>query len=358
MAEEELEKESEGSEEKENENTGFKKYRILIVIFSLLAVCVAGVLFYFTYHVVTDDAQILGFKIPANSRLNAYVTAIYVKENQFVKKGDLLVELDSADFVLEKEVKLSTYEQAKKNIEIAKISKERVSLSLNAEHDVLAKLNIIYNKAYQDYKRNEKLFLESVIPLEVFSNFKTAYLTAKEDVLGEKVKIKVLESDLLQMDKELELTYENSKLTKSEYLLALRNLSYTKVYAPTTGTVSNQRLRPGQLVANGQNLFIIVERTNLWVTANFKETKIHKLKVGGKVAISVDAVPNYTYEGIVSSIGAASIAQFALIPPSNVTGNFIKVVQRVPVRIDFSPNPMDSLLRQGINVEVVYKVSG
>ena len=352
---EELENEEDKSEEKK-EVSGFQKYKILVIIFSLMTIVVGFVVYYFSTHATSDDAQVLGFKIPVVSRLKAFISTLYVIENQHVQKGELLIELDSTDFVLSRNTKLAMYHQAEKNIEINIILIDKAEKELLAVKETCKKLKAVYEKAQQDFKRNEKLFLESVISSEVYTKFKTNYLVAKEDYRQGIDNINISEASLSQANKELELTKDTKKEMYAEYLLSESNLSYTKIYAPVSGTISKQNLQPGQYVQDGQNLFVIVERKNLWVTANFKETKIHKLKVGRKIQISVDAIPDHTYEGVISSIGGASIAQFALIPPSNVTGNFIKVVQRIPVRIDFIPSPMDSLLRQGTNVEVLYKI--
>jgi membrane fusion protein (multidrug efflux system) len=145
---------------------------------------------------------------------------------------------------------------------------------------------------------------------------------------------------------------------QEELDLAKLNLSYAVIVAPCDGYVAKKNVQLGQLVAVGQNLFAIVDESQMWVVANFKETQIEKMKVGQKVKIEVDAYPDQQFEGTIQSLQAATGSMFALLPPDNATGNFVKVVQRVPVKITIDKNQnKDFPLRAGMNVKAIVKVS-
>jgi len=145
---------------------------------------------------------------------------------------------------------------------------------------------------------------------------------------------------------------------KEELDLAKLNLSYAVIVAPCDGYVSKKNVQLGQLVSVGQNLFALVDESEIWVMANFKETQIEKMKVGQKVKIEVDAYPGKEFEGTIESLSAATGSKFALLPPDNATGNFVKVVQRIPVKVILDKNQNKYFpLRAGMNVKAVVKVS-
>jgi membrane fusion protein (multidrug efflux system) len=145
---------------------------------------------------------------------------------------------------------------------------------------------------------------------------------------------------------------------QEELDIAQLNLSYAVITAPCDGYVSKKGVQLGQLVSVGQNLFAIVDESDMWVIANFKETQIEKMKIGQKVKIEVDAYPDQKFEGTIQSLQAATGSMFALLPPDNATGNFVKVVQRVPVKIIIDKNQNKNYpLRAGMNVTAVVKVS-
>ena len=320
------------------------------------------------HHEETDDAQVEANISPVIPRISGYVTQVRVKDNQKVKKGDTLLVLDDRDLkikVAQAEAALAT---AESNLAAAKTSSSAANANIatsqagvsTADAQIeTAKINV--KRATQDYDRYANLIKDHSITQQQFEQQQAAKETAEKQ-------LQVLIQQKNQAFTQTSAVTSQSHATSSQIAIANATikqrqvdvedakltLSYTAITAPEDGLVSKVNVQEGQFVSTGQALFSVVLNEDIWVVANFKETQFDKMKVGQKVIVHADAFPDHPFEATVASFAAATGARFALLPPDNSSGNFVKVVQRLPIKITFS-QPADSLAKQliaGMNVTV------
>jgi membrane fusion protein (multidrug efflux system) len=275
----------------------------------------------------TDDAQITGNIYPVIPRVPGKVVEVLAQDNQRVRQGDVLIRIDPSDF------------QIRRDMAEAQLMKARASVSA-AQADI-AEAAATQKKLDADLRRSRNLQKQDVISraeLDAVTAGSSAS-TARHTAAGDKHKAAIAQEQLAVAE------LKNAEL----------QLSWTTVTAPESGHVSKKNVQPGQYVAPGQQLIAIVGSGDLWVVANFKETQLAHMKAGQPVVIHVDAFPGKEFKGHVHSISAGTGAQFALLPPDNASGNFVKVTQRVPVKIVFDEKP-DTALAAGMNVIVEVKV--
>jgi membrane fusion protein (multidrug efflux system) len=320
------------------------------------------------HHEETDDAQVESDISPVIPRISGYVTRVRVKDNQWVKKGDTLLVLDDRDLRLKLDQADAALATAKNNLDVARastnaananIASSKASISTIDAQIEAAKVNVW--RATQDYTRYENLIKDHSVTQQQYEQALAAKQTAERQ-------LQVLVEQKNQASSQTSAVASQSNATSRQIGVsnavvrqrevdiedAKLNLSYTVVTAPEEGQVSKVNVQQGQFLQAGQSYFSIVHNNDIWVVANFKETQLDKMKAGQKAVISVDAFSSHAFEGSVSSFSPATGARFALLPPDNSSGNFVKVVQRVPVKIEFT-NPADSLvkeLRPGMNVQV------
>ena len=380
---------------------------IIIVIVVVLAV-VAG-LFYWhsTYSEDTDDAQINGHLIQISSRINGTAIKINVDENQFVTKGTVIAELDPADYQVAVEnaqaaVASAQAAAAAANVNVPITSVNTGSTLRSAGADVsgshaavvqaqrqvesaqakVAEAQANNIKANQDLERYKPLVAKDVISKQQFDAAvaqadatKASLVDAQAAVLAAQQQVQVSQDKERQSQASFKTAETGpqqvavqsarakqalAEVEKAQAQLdqAKLNLSYTKIVAPANGIVTRKSLELNQNVSSGQNLLTLVSLDDLWVTANFKETQLKHIATGQPVEISVDATGK-TYKGKVTQIGGATGSVLSLFPPENATGNYVKVVQRVPVRIDFTDladEDKDHNLRPGLSVEPTVRV--
>lgn len=334
------------ADEKNNEKTE-KNTRKKIYFFSfivLLIVLLGGYYAYTHYwqNISTDNAYVKeDFTIIA-PRVSGIVTNVYVKENQKVRKGELLLEIDPSDF----NVKVA---QAEASVVIAENKIKELRAGIREAEAMVVAREAELNKAYLDFERAKRLFDKEAIPKDQLERAETAYkiMKAQRDAaISEKERIKSIIGDRIKGE---EAIIKQQKEILKEAKLAL---SYTKVFAPQDGYVTKKTVEIGNVVEKGQPLMAIVPMQNPYIEANFKETQLTKIKIGDMAKIKIDLYPNLELNGIVESISTGTGATFSLLPPENATGNWIKVVQRVPVRIKILEIPKDVVLRLGLSCEV------
>lgn len=334
-----------------------------------LIIIVYGVrkVIYGMHHEDTDNAQVETNISPVATRISGYVTELNVLDNMHVNKGDTLVKIDDRELKIRVIQAQIAMENADANLAVLKSnvgtasasSKASSSNILTAQANVDAAQVRVW-KAQQDYDRYKKLLDLASVTQQQFDNAR-AEKDASEKLLN--VAMKQLEasksltdvssSQLTSAERQIRLAELTLEQRKEELEFAKLQLSYAYILAPVSGTVSKKNVQLGQLVATGSPLFAIVDDGDVWVTANFKETQIEKMKDGQKVHIKVDAYPGHEFEGEIASMSAATGAKFSLLPPDNATGNFVKVVQRIPVKILVKKgSDKDKLLRAGMNVKV------
>ena len=348
-------------------NNGRRKISIILFV-ALVLIGAATVYFYLRYkatHISTDDAFVEGHIYTIAAKISGTVKKINVEDNQLVKKGDILVEVDPADYEVKVKETLSTMNKEKaKLLEIeAKIEASRQKLSeLNAAMRT-AKANLELQEANLklaeiDFRRATKLYEKEAIPKERYDNMKTGYEVAFSSVKASAEKLKQSEMAVetqkaLIKQAEASRPSQVSVIKEKEAKLeaAELNYGYTKLLAPSDGYVTKKSVETGNQIQAGQPLMALVPLDDIWVVANYKETQLEKVKPGQTVKIKVDTFAGKTFNGKIDSIMAGSGAVFSLFPPENATGNYVKVVQRIPVKIvlDRNTDPQH-VLRIGMSV--------
>ena len=358
------------------EETPKKKFNptpyILGVIGIVLVVFITKKVIYAMHNEDTDNSQIQCYINPIVPKVAGFVEEIRIDDNVYVHKGDTLVRIDDRDLKLQVKKAEVALANAEANVDLARSSESSTNASVNvANKDISPAQSAIDAaqvrlwQAQQDYDRFKRLLDLGSGTQQQFDNAKAAKDLAEKQLEQTQKSVAAYQARLAASSSNVAVSVNNIKVAqiqveqrKEELDLAKLNLSYATIVAPCDGYVSKKNVQPGQLVAVGQNLFAIVDESEIWVIANFKETQIEKMKVGQKVKIEVDAYPDKEFEGTIQSLQAATGSMFALLPPDNATGNFVKVVQRVPVKIVIDKNQnKDFPLRAGMNVKAIVKVS-
>ncbi len=327
----------EESKEKEIKKTLDKslKRSILISAILILASVVTGFIVYNLQFQSTDDAYVENHTVQVAPKVSGHIVQVLVTDNQKVKKGDLVAVIDNKDYKVALDKASALYEKALAGQKVAKAN-------FNA-----AQIEIKNAKA--DLERYQNLYKTGAVSKQQLDMVQTKYestqarlVNADENVMSE-AQNKVADADI----KSLKAAKEQAQL----------NLSYTKIYAPQDGTVSSKRVEVGTYVQVGSPLFVIVPN-DVWVVANFKENQVGLMRAGQPVDIKIDAYPNKVFKGKVDSIQRASGAKASLFPPENAVGSFVKIVQRIPVKIVFDEeiNPDEYNIVPGMSVVPKVKV--
>ncbi|MFV5685853.1 HlyD family secretion protein [Flavobacterium sp. GB2R13] len=320
-------------------------------------------------HEQTDDAQIEKNMNPIIPKVSGYVDKVYIKDNDFVKKGDTLFTIDKRDYQLKIDEASAALLAAEGNFEVSKadIGSALANISVSDANVQSAGGNIETAKIRlgritSDYNRYENLYKNHSITKQQYEQALAAKQEAESQIriLQQQEKASSYQKSVIVAkskvsDKQTEVAAANIKRAKAMLDAANLNLSYTVITAAIDGQVSKIDIQPGQLVQPGQSLFYIINNSNAWVIANFKETQLNKMIIGQKVTIKVDAYPDYDFEGTLTSFSPATGSRFSILPPDNATGNFVKTIQRLPVKISLNTtNDVEKikLLRPGMNVDV------
>ena len=384
-----------------------KSGRKFIVIAVILLLVIGAGLFYWrsTFTESTDDAQVDGDLYQVSSRVTGQVIKVYVEDNQEIKAGDPIAEIDPKDYQV-------AVEQAQANLASAQASAIQqtvnvpiTSVNVNTSVDTTgsdvqsataavdqsrkqeqaaearvtaAKANAL--KSHLDVERYTPLVQKDVISKQQYdaavaadASNQAAVLEAEANVIASQAQVTEAIQKLSQsryqalqsvktgpdqvraQQAKANAAVADVKQAQAKVDQALLNLSYTHITAPTTGIVNKKNVQVGANLSIGQDLLTIIPLTKLWVTANFKETQLSQMRPGQDVTMKVDALGGRKFHGKVTQIGGATGSRLSLFPPENATGNYVKVVQRIPVRIDFTPESLqtdnkDYALRPGMSV--------
>lgn len=395
----------------EDDSPEKKSRRKLIIIAVVVLLAIGAALFYWhsTFTEDTDDAQVDGDLYQVSARVAGQVIKVYVQDNQAVKAGDLIAEIDPKDFQValeQAQANLASAEaaaiQANVNVPITSITSntsisttssdalgaqaavaqaQKQVAAANARVDQ-AKANAI--KSDLDVERYKPLVEKDVISKQQFDAAvasaaanRAAVLEAEATLIAQQEAVRQAQQKLLQsrstameaskngpsqvkaQQAKAEAAVADVKQAQAKVDQAKLNLSYTKITAPVTGIVNKKNVQVGANLSVGQDLLTIVPLTDLWVTANFKETQLERMHPGQKVTLEVDALGGRKFHGEVKQIGGATGSRLSLFPPENATGNYVKVVQRIPVRINFTnleEENKDMALRPGFSVTPIVSV--
>lgn len=344
-----------------------------ILIFSAFIV-IGGIYGTYKYmhslaHEATDDAQIEKNMNPIIPRVAGYVNKVYVKDNDFVKKGDTLFTIDNSDYAIKVQEAEAALIAAQGSFEVSKAdigtSQANVSVSNANEQSSLGSIEtakIRLNRATNDFERYSNLYKNKSITKQQFEQAEATKLEAQSQlkILQEQQKSSAFQKTVAASrttvsSKQADVASANIKRAQAVLDAAKLNLNYTVVTAAIDGQISKISIQPGQFLQPGQSLFYIINNNEAWVVANFKETQLNKMVVGQKVTVKVDAYPDTEFNGTVASFSPATGSRFSILPPDNATGNFVKTIQRLPVKISLdATNDAEKvkLLRPGMNVDV------
>lgn len=317
-------------------------------------------------HEETDDAQVEASISPVIPRIAGYVQEVRVQDNQDVKKGDTLLILDNRDLLIKVQQAEAALLAARNNLNVAEAATgaSRANISsaqanINTIEAQIEAAKVTVWRTTEDYKRYANLVKDHSITQQQYEQALAAKQTAERQlqVLQEQKnaasrQTSAVASQSNATSQQIGVADATIRQREADLENARLNLSYSVVTAAEDGKVSKVNIQQGQFVQAGQMVFSVVSNKDMWVVANFKETQINKMKEGQLVIIHADAFPGHEFKAKLSSFSPATGARFSLLPPDNATGNFVKVVQRVPVKIEFA-EPNDALIRQlrpGMNV--------
>ncbi|WP_295116779.1 HlyD family secretion protein [uncultured Chitinophaga sp.] len=326
-----------------------------------IVILIAGAAFgvnkwmYASHHETTDNAQIEGHAAPVITRVSGYVKSLNIQDFGTVKKGDTLVVIDDEEYNIALQEAEAGYAQALADLETAKASMTNATATLKMSQTNAQVSLVKKDKSTADLHRDQNLFNDQAITNRQLDDTKANSLTndktyqaALDQIELSKAGINVAASKI----KQAEAIVASKKAVIDQAKL---KLSYTHVLAPANGKIGRKPIEPGQYVQAGQNLFTVVDGKGFYIIANFKETQLPNIKLGQEAEIEIDGYAD-KLTGKVVEISQATGAKFSLLPPDNATGNFVKIVQRVPVKIQLNDaDKYAEKLRAGLSVEVAIK---
>ncbi len=354
--EENVDIETESNEEEDN-RPSYKKKRVIVPAVTAIIFFLIGIYFmiHSIYYQSTDDAFVEGHIVSVAPRVAGPVEQMLITDNQPVKKGDLLIVIDPNDY----EVKLA---QAK-----AKLAEAKASLNISEKditksesgleesgHDVVSTKSKL-DFAQKDFKRYSSMYKEGITSKQEYDSSKTGLTVAQSNYNSAIEKEKAAKAMLESAKAKKEATLAEIEKLEAEVKEDELNLSYTKIYAPQDGLITNRNVEQGNYVQIAQPMFAIVPE-KVWIVANFKETQLTNMKKGQPVNIKIDTYPGKKFKGRVDSIQRATGAKASLFPPENAVGSYVKIVQRVPVKIVFEEDISKYNIVPGMSVVPEVKV--
>lgn len=341
----------------ENQNKPKKKATITnILIFIVAIVGIVWIASQFIHIGVeyTDNAQVRQHITPINARVQGFIKEIRFDEFQPVKKGDTLVIIEDTEYRLQVLQAEASLQNAQQNRTAAATTSSTARNNIGVSDAAIAEVEVMLGNARTEKERYERLLEQGAVTQQQYDAINTQYevTLAKYNTMKQQRKSTTLVSDELALRLEQQNTLV--KLAETTLELARVNLGYTVITAPADGVMGRKKIQTGQLVQPGQAIADIVEDNDKWIIANYKEKQMSNIAVGDTVEITIDAVPGITFKGYVESISGATGAQYSLLPTDNSAGNFVKVEQLIPVRIEFlEGNNAEAIdkLRSGMNAE-------
>lgn len=333
----------------------YNSFACILLLFSLYWVCEKFV--HLGKVEFTENAQIKQHIVPVNSRVQGFVKEVRFDEYTPVSKGDTLLLIEDVEYRY-------LVAQAEANLANAKTGKDAMhkvisttNTNLSVTEAGVEEARILFENAERNYHRFEELYKQDAVTKQQYDDMQTAYSAAKARYEMLKRQKQSVQSVGREQNTRLGQNEAGIKLAEAALELARLNLSYTVVLAPCDGVTGRKEIQVGQLIQPGQTLVDVVDSEEKWVVANYKETQTANIREGQEVEIEVDAVPNHTFKGVVRSISRATGASFSLLPQDNSSGNFVKIEQRIPVRIDLAEENDPKLVeRLGAGMNVSCKV--
>lgn len=327
-------------------------YNTLVVILLLTGIYfVVAHFVHFGNSEIIDNATIYRHITPVNTRVQGFIREIRFDDYQEVHKGDTLVVIDDSEFCLRLAQAEADLASATAGGRVTSSGVNTAQRQVNVSMAGIEEARVHLENAEREEKRYAQLLKNDAVTPQQYDAVHTAYLSAKaryEQALRQSSALTAVKTE---QNHRLGQTDAAIRLAKAQVDMARLNLSYTVIVATADGVVGRKDIHVGQLVQPGQTLVSLVDKADVWVVANYRETQLPNIKIGAPVEVKVDAVPGRVFEGTVERISDATCAASSLIPQDNATGNFVKVEQRVPVRIRLKASKDLEMLRAGLNVE-------
>lgn len=332
--------------------------RITTWVAGLIALVLAAwgvitLLHYYKYE-ETNDAQVEEYINPISSRVSGFVKEIRYDENQDVKKGDTLLIIDNQEYALQQQESAAAIQSGKDQVQALQSNVETATKMAQVSNEQIAAAKAKLNRQQLEYARYQKLFDAESATKQQMENVQTALDVARSDYQAALDNYQAALSKV--NDAKSQISPLVSDIKRRELLLKRNDLdiAYTVITAPYDGKMGKRTIQPGQQIQVGQTLaFIVDKETGKWVVANFKETQLQNMHIGQTVDITADAFPDVKIKGKILSLSPATGSRFSLLPPDNSTGNFVKIAQRIPVKIKITDdNPIVTQLSAGMNANV------
>ena len=346
----------------EGEHLAEPKKRNPLVLLIMAVILLAGGYYGFTRyqfakaHESTDDAQVEGDVYPVLPRVGGPVLEVKVDDNQPVKKGQVLVTLDQADYQQRVNAAEAALFAAQAQVTAARAGVGTAQANVRTAQTGIGVSEANQEKLQKDLKRSELLRKQDIIPQSEYDAVQANLRATSAQRATATDQVSAARQQVAATQQQIVVAQAVVKQRQADLDNARLQLSYTTIVAPQDGIISKKNVQPGQVVGPGQQLFGIVGSARTWIVANFKETQLEDMKVGQPVKLEVDAYPKEEFQGHIESLSAATGARFALLPPDNASGNFVKVTQRVPVKIVLDNEDAAHPLRAGMSVNAVVQV--
>jgi membrane fusion protein (multidrug efflux system) len=331
---------------------------IITVIAAVLLV--AGAVYFFQYlkysehYEETNDAQVESYINPVSARAGGYIQHVYFNEHQLVKQGDTLVMLDDREYRAQLEAAEAAMDDAHAQLTVLEAGVRSAETGTHINQDQIKGAQAKYVQQQQDIRRYTSLVKEEAATGADLELVKAHYDVAESDYSAAINGLKTNEARIAELKTHFGVLQADVKRKQAALELARLNLSYTIIRAPYTGRLGRKNILEGQQIQPGQPLVSIINEKEKWITANYKETQMAGMYVGQPVEIRVDAINDKVFKGKIMAIAGSTGSRFSLLPPDNSTGNFVKIIQRVPVKIEFADDQSANVV-PGMNVTVAVK---
>lgn len=339
-----------------------KTMRFVNMLIKVIAVSVViiGLIYFVRYLVYTEeyedtnDAQVDSFINPVSARAGGFIKDVLFDEHQQIKQGDTLVILDDKEYVQKVKEAEALLEDTKAQQEILDAAIRSAQTATLVNRDQINSAQARLWQQEQDVKRYRNLLSEEAVTLSDYEQVQTRYDVSKSDHSAALNSLKTGDSKVRELQARYNSLFAARKRAEALLDLARLNLGYTVITSPYNGYTGRKTILEGQQVQAGQPLVSVVNTNDKWVIANFKETQVHGMYVGQPVQIEADAIPGKIFQGKIEAISASTGSKFSLLPADNSTGNFVKIIQRVPVKIIFNEHHVEEL-KAGMNVKIRVK---
>jgi membrane fusion protein (multidrug efflux system) len=332
---------------------------IVITVVAVLLI-LAGLVYFFQYfrysqrYEETNDAQVESYINPVSARAGGYIQRVCFNEHQLVKQGDTLVVLDNREYQAQLQAAEAAMDDAHAQLNVLAAAIHSGETGTRVNQDQIDGARARYVQQQQDIKRYTNLVKEEAATGADLEQVKARYDVAESDYSAAKNGLKTNDARIAELKTHFALLQADIKRKQAALQLAQLNLSYTIIRAPYPGRLGRKNILDGQQIQPGQPLVSIINEGEKWITANYKETQVADMYVGQPVEIRVDAISGKVFKGKVMAIAGSTGSRFSLLPPDNSTGNFVKIIQRVPVKIGFTDEQAGNIL-PGMNVTVAVK---